>query len=69
MRPTRSITQKKTAHTGRLLHKHQMTHRCSAIGCNHLRVPTTSTSTRRFLARPARVEFVATGLASPLPSV
>ena len=34
-----------------------------------LRVPTTSTSTRRFLARPAAVLLSATGCFSPLPSV
>ena len=33
------------------------------------RVPTTSTSTRRFLARPSRVPLSATGWDSPLPSV
>src|SRR5690606_36638179 len=33
------------------------------------RVPTTSTSTRRFFARPSRVVLSATGWPSPLPSV
>ena len=33
------------------------------------RVPTTSTSTRRFLARPSRVALSATGWVKPLPSV
>jgi hypothetical protein len=33
------------------------------------RVPTTSTSTRRFFARPARVALSATGWVKPLPSV
>ena len=35
----------------------------------YLRVPTTSTSTRRFFARPARVALSATAWVSPLPSV
>ena len=35
----------------------------------YLRVPTTSTSTRRFLARPSRVALSATGWVKPLPSV
>lgn len=34
-----------------------------------VRVPTTSTSTRRFLARPSLVALSATGWPSPLPSV
>lgn len=34
-----------------------------------VRVPTTSTSTRRFLARPSLVPLSATGWPSPLPSV
>jgi len=34
-----------------------------------LRVPTTSISTRRFLARPSAVLLSATGCFSPLPSV
>ena len=36
---------------------------------DYLRVPTTSISTRRFLARPSLVLLSATGCNSPLPSV